>query len=345
MWSWYWAGEKGAAYLDKVALRALVARHHQPVHVGEQARLLSGRVRRVELGKAHLPLPILDRQRAKHRRWRLLATTMKLAELRLSSTLHGWDPLRIVAQICAIQCIHYILLAAFVPPLLSIFTASAALRFEGGPAQVGMLIDWRELASQPTWDWAKTSTNTTTPAAFTPQESAAVANWTAGTLWLSDQGTVRTLPPAAYVWNESDAGPAQNSVLTVPATSAVSLQELQLEQWEWQHTHDSRRGWAITAAWALTVFFDVQVLYYLVRKPTHVLDFVCTMHLLHLIVTSYVAGALPVSLYWWTVMFVHASLCILFAEHMAIQREMRVGFREPTLEPGDAESIEMAPTT
>ena len=91
---------------------------------------------------------------------------MKLAELRLSSTLHGWDPLRIVAQICAIQCIHYILLAAFVPPLLSIFTASAALRFEGGPAQVGMLIDWRELASQPTWDWAKTSTNTLTLAMF-----------------------------------------------------------------------------------------------------------------------------------------------------------------------------------
>ncbi|WFD04017.1 hypothetical protein MOBT1_002714 [Malassezia obtusa] len=271
---------------------------------------------------------------------------MKLTELRLSSTLHGWDPLRIVAQIFAIQCVHYILLAAFVPPLLSIFTASAALRFEGGPAQVGMLVDWRELASQPTWDWAKVSPNTTQNTyGWSAQEKLAVANWTAGTLWLQENTSdVRTLSPAAYAWNETGSEVASNSVLKVPATSAVSLQELQLEQWEWQHTHDSRRGWAITAAWALTIFFDVQVLYYLVRKPTHVLDFVCTMHFFHLIVTSYTAGTWPVSLYWWVVMFVHGSLCIMLAERMAIQREMRVGFNEPVLEAGPGEAIEMERT-
>ena len=33
---------------------------------------------------------------------------MKLTELRLSSSLHGWDPLRIVAQILTLQAVHYI---------------------------------------------------------------------------------------------------------------------------------------------------------------------------------------------------------------------------------------------
>lgn len=58
------------------------------------------------------------------------------------------------------------------------------------------------------------------------------------------------------------------------------------------------------------------------------LDYVCTMHLIHLIVTSYYASALPVSLYWWLVMFAHGSLCIVLSERFAIQREMRVGFSE-----------------
>ena len=276
---------------------------------------------------------------------------MKLAELRLSSTLHGWDPLRILAQIATVQAVHYILLAAFVPPLLSIFTETPALRFEGGPAQVGMLVDWRELASQPTWDWARVNTTySPSQGTMSAADKAAAAKWSAGALWLSEGNHtgVRTLPPDAYVWNETSGETTVQdpNVLKVPAASAVSLQELQLERWEWQHTHDTRRGWAISAAWAMTVFFDVQVLYYLVRKPTHVLDFVCTMHFLHLVLTSYFAGSLPVSLYWWAVMFAHGSLCIVFAERMAIQREMRIGFAEhETLEAhGNGEELEMAPT-
>ncbi|WFD00337.1 hypothetical protein MYAM1_003085 [Malassezia yamatoensis] len=267
---------------------------------------------------------------------------MKLAELRLSSTLHGWDPLRILAQIVSIQCIHYTLLAAFVPPLLSIFTAKAALQFEGGPAQVGMLIDWRELAGQPTWDWTKIGASASSNLEVTgAQEQQAISNWTAGSLWLEpNPNKILTLPVESYVWNQTGKD-LPDSVLKVPATSAVSLQELQLERWEWQHTHDSRRGWAITVAWALSVFFDAQVLYYLVRKPTHVLDFVCTMHFFHFGITSYFAGTVPVSLYWWTVMFIHGSLCIVLAERMAIQREMRIGFSEPLMEAGTGEILEM----
>lgn len=71
--------------------------------------------------------------------------------------------------------------------------------------------------------------------------------------------------------------------------------------------------------------------YYLVRKPTHVLDFVCTMHFIHFLITTNYAGAVPVSLYWWLVMFAHACLCIVCTERLAIQREMRVGFTEHML--------------
>ncbi|KAL4400315.1 hypothetical protein ACI68E_003232 [Malassezia pachydermatis] len=200
---------------------------------------------------------------------------MKLSELRLSSTLHGWDPLRIVAQILALQTIHYILLAAFVPPLLAIFTEKAALRFEGGPAQVGMMLDWREIASRPTWDWDSwaqlvdlyTGWNTTgksTPM-WTPAESDAVANWTAGSLWLqvafvNGSSVPEVIQPSMFQWNDTSESMAQTDISTPTPTAAPSQtlfqQEQQLEQWEWHRTHDVRRGWAISAAWMLTIFFE-----------------------------------------------------------------------------------------
>lgn len=264
---------------------------------------------------------------------------MKLTELRLSSSLHGWDPWRILAQIALLQASHYVLLAAFVPPLLAIFTAPAALRFEGGPAQVGMIVDWRELASQPTWEWTPlmqlvnpwgAPTNISAP--VSPAEQRAFEQWTAGSVWLHAAEPL-VVPAANFSWKGELTHAAA-------ANTTETSQEAKLEQWEWQITHDAKRGWAISAAWLLTVPFDVQVLYYLVRKPTHMLDFVCTMHLLHSGVTSLYAKALPVSLYWWIVMFVHACACIVFSERLAIQREMRVGFTEHQ----ELEAIELTST-
>ncbi|WFD32490.1 hypothetical protein MSPP1_003538 [Malassezia sp. CBS 17886] len=284
---------------------------------------------------------------------------MKLSELRVSSTLHGWDPLRLVAQVrrarrlltaqmAALQAIHYILLAAFVPPLLAIWTHRAALQFEGGPAQVGMVLDWREFASQPTWDWDDlkglvnlytgwmpgAGTSAPTPQ-WTPAEAAAVANWTAGALWVSVPAangthTPLALPSSAYAWNSSERAVPPDAPSAAPtgvpnphANSVAQMQEAQLERWEWAHTHDARRGWAIAVAWALTAVFDVQALYYLVRKPTHMLDFAASLHLFNLVITSLYAGSLPISLFWWAAMFVHGSLCVVLAERFAIQREMR----------------------
>lgn len=263
----------------------------------------------------------------------------------------------------AIQAAHYIFLAALVPPLLAIFTEPAPLRFEGGPAQVGMIIDWREMASRPTWDWDalalfQPAALENATAAMSPDEAAAAAHWTAGAVWLQaayvhNASVPRVVPPAEVTW--LDAPRANRSGAALPdargagAADTALQQEEQLEAWEYRRTHDERRGWAISAAWLAAVAFEyvayshsVPVIYFLVRKPTHMLDFVATMHVAHLVVTSCYARALPLSLFWWLVMGVHATLCVVLAERLAIQREMRVGFTEPAaLEAQHDDDIEM----
>lgn len=184
------------------------------------------------------------------------------------------DIVFIFTQIAAVQAIHYILLATFVPPLLSIFTKTESLRFEGGPAQVGMIIDWRELASQPTWDWESLSqlVNMYTgwqpkdrpapPTHWTPAEVSAVTNWTAGSIWIYERAKNGSaypvaVPPSAFAWNTTDSTLSNAPSDPAPnATSSIARQERQLEQWEWHRTHDVRRGWAISFAWGLTVFFE-----------------------------------------------------------------------------------------
>lgn len=64
--------------------------------------------------------------------------------------IQGWDPILIVAQIVAVQTLHYLTLALLVPPLLSIFADPVALDFEGGAANIAMIMDWREMAGRGT---------------------------------------------------------------------------------------------------------------------------------------------------------------------------------------------------
>ncbi|KZT07169.1 uncharacterized protein LAESUDRAFT_698948 [Laetiporus sulphureus 93-53] len=66
------------------------------------------------------------------------------------STATGWDPVLLISQIIAMQTLHYLTLAILVPPLLTIFAKSSALEYDGGAANVGMLMDWREMAGRST---------------------------------------------------------------------------------------------------------------------------------------------------------------------------------------------------
>ena len=53
-------------------------------------------------------------------------------------------------QIVTLQALHYLALGILVPSLLSIFANPVSLAYEGGAANVGMIMDWRELAGRPT---------------------------------------------------------------------------------------------------------------------------------------------------------------------------------------------------
>ncbi|KAI0047149.1 hypothetical protein FA95DRAFT_1606329 [Auriscalpium vulgare] len=84
------------------------------------------------------------------------------------SSYSTWDPVLIISQarrcvqplvldltfvlqIVALQSLHYLTLALSVPPLLAILAEPVSLEYEGGAANVGMLMDWREMAGRPTF--------------------------------------------------------------------------------------------------------------------------------------------------------------------------------------------------
>ncbi|KAM6497380.1 Integral membrane protein S linking to the trans Golgi network domain containing protein [Amanita muscaria] len=70
------------------------------------------------------------------------------------TTFSNWDPMLLISQIVSIQSLHYLTLSILVPPLLSVFAERSLLTYEGGAANVGMLMDWREMAGVPTVRWA-----------------------------------------------------------------------------------------------------------------------------------------------------------------------------------------------
>ncbi|KII86042.1 hypothetical protein PLICRDRAFT_44496 [Plicaturopsis crispa FD-325 SS-3] len=62
----------------------------------------------------------------------------------------SWDPVLLISQIISMQTLHYLTLSLLIPPLLTVFAEPNSLAYEGGPANVGMVMDWREMAGRPT---------------------------------------------------------------------------------------------------------------------------------------------------------------------------------------------------
>lgn len=168
----------------------------------------------------------------------------------LRAPVQGFDALRVLAQvswlstlarskltpihpqILALQSLHYLLLALLLPITLSLLASPAPLTFQGGPANLSPLLDWRELLGTPT---------------FSPS-----SDW--ADVWLS--------PTAAHP--SSDAyptpqGPFQHvDVLDVTRpVPGMSLKESQVSQapprdGEWDlRGKDEMRKWAIWLAWAV----------------------------------------------------------------------------------------------
>ena len=247
--------------------------------------------------------------------------------------LQGWDAVRILSQIASFQAIHYLLVATLLPPFLAIFAETESLMFEGGPTQVGMIFDWRQMAGQPTYDWS-------------------MLKGVGDSAWMQvddEEGEVGVDPAILVRWNLDNVwldspmdpgGSMQDRVLdherilrfkvlkngtSTPETDAsipATTVEEALEHWEWSHTRDSARSSTLIFTWLLTIPLDILLLVYLVRRPTHMLDHALTLHTLHLVATTCYSHSLPKGLRWWLTMLVHAAVMVVWSEQLAIKREL-----------------------
>ncbi|UZJ56613.1 hypothetical protein CBS101457_005933 [Exobasidium rhododendri] len=80
---------------------------------------------------------------------------------------------------------------------------------------------------------------------------------------------------------------------------------------------DSRRGWVILLAWAVSG---------VVERPTHILDHTLTLHFFHFLLTSHYSKSIPTNLFYWLAMLAHAGACVVWAEALSIRREMLTGW-------------------
>lgn len=66
------------------------------------------------------------------------------------------------------------------------------------------------------------------------------------------------------------------------------------------------------------LMISILPLYYLVRRPTHILDFSLTLNFNHLILTTYYAKSFPTSIYYWVVQALGALLMIVVSEQVSL---------------------------
>jgi hypothetical protein len=74
----------------------------------------------------------------------------------------------------------------------------------------------------------------------------------------------------------------------------------------------------ISHPWRSTDRYSIIPLYYLIRRPTHILDFSLTLLFNHLIFTTYYAGAFPASLYFWIIQALSALIMVVVAEQVSL---------------------------
>ncbi|KAG7443983.1 uncharacterized protein BT62DRAFT_981884 [Guyanagaster necrorhizus] len=152
----------------------------------------------------------------------------------------NWDPLLLISQIVSMQTLHYLTLSLFTPPLLTLFADPQALEYTGGPSNVGMIMDWREMS-------------------------------------------------------------------------------------------DPTRGWVVAFCWVFACCFDIPYLTLLIRRPRLILDFSLTLLFNHLVLTTYYAGRVPASGFWWGVVGVGTLGMVVGAEQACVRREMREGLESTSV--------------
>lgn len=86
-------------------------------------------------------------------------------------------------------------------------------------------------------------------------------------------------------------------------------------------------GWGLAACWLGASLADIWAIYVFVRRPRMVLDFALTLAGVHVVLTTYYAGALPRGLFAWATYGVSCGATVVLAEQACVRREMDEGIR------------------
>ncbi|OCF40048.1 hypothetical protein I317_06123 [Kwoniella heveanensis CBS 569] len=197
--------------------------------------------------------------------------------------------------------------------MLTSLTSPTLLSYAGGPSTVSHILDWREMAARPTI--SKTS--------FPGVEGWRKLRgaWAGG----KEIGSV-TRPH-----NGADDEGHHHESVGVEGMKATQVDEY------WEYGVDDKRGWVIGGVWLLAFAIDIAPLYYLIRRPTYILDFALTLIFNHFILTTYYSASFPTSFFFWVVQAMGAVLMVVVAEQLCVKREMRseldIGW-QPNLEGG-----------
>jgi hypothetical protein len=74
---------------------------------------------------------------------------------------------------------------------------------------------------------------------------------------------------------------------------------------------------------------SVYSLYFLVRRPRLILDFVLTLIFNHLVLTTYYSSSVPTSLFFWAVVLAGCAGTVSATEQLCVKREMNEGLAVP----------------
>lgn len=171
------------------------------------------------------------------------------------------------------QCLHYLVLALVLPPLLSLLVFNrTALNFQGGPASLSLLLDWREIAGIPitdggrAWPWGEYHFDK-----LSQVETEALTTGGANTSNIDDGFGIRywweweafvqrdtrryvkikSGDSVAWEGRKMGAGSVQESIVrNLIATSGRDKTYGELGWW-YALAKDSSRGWVIVLAWAV----------------------------------------------------------------------------------------------
>ncbi|GAA5920295.1 hypothetical protein JCM1841_003031 [Sporobolomyces salmonicolor] len=166
-----------------------------------------------------------------------------------------------------------------------------------------------------------------------PSSLALVMDWRAFTgRTVSSIPATRTLQPGL-----AGLAAATGGVAAEAKVDAAELARGVVRVMEW----DSARGWAVALGWVSASMIDISYLYYLIRRPTHILDFSLTLVFNHLILTTYYAHAFPTAFFFWFVLATSTIAQIVLAEQLCVKREMRDGFSVADMTPQIGERARM----